>query len=1330
MRKLSLILLALMLAACGSKEELTSSASAAKTRIAFVFEARESTGADQFLAAAETQATLADVAVFTGEAKSLPLNSVDDLLGYDLVFIDGTTPELPLSAQDLDSLRDQTRVLVVSPVDSLQGNVDLQQHSDVPLYWANRSRENDAALIGYLASRVVQGNTTAMVPAPVVYPNHGFYHPAAGHLFATLDEYLAWYSSRTEGHAYSPSQLNVGLSDHMVTYRQGNVAVMNAMIAAIEARGANALALLRDGTIDLAPLVPVAAQPAIDVLLYDGEMLNFEDREAGLAQARNLGVPLLQSLTWYKGSAQDYRDSPGGLAPELTPRVINSERDGMLEPIVVGAKDPASDLRRYLPIPEQVEWRVERALAWARLRRADNADKRVVFTFWSEAGGKSDVGGDPDDFLDVPASLTHLLQQMQARGYDTGAAVPDAEAMAMAMATSASNIGSWAAGELAKRAAAGEVALVPASRYLSWYQTLPEARRTEIEAVWGPPPGNVMTTVLPDGEKALVIPRLEFGNVLVAPHPMWGYLEDEKVLMSKDALPPHHQYLGFFLWLQEEWRANAWVSLFSNLVLQPGKSQGPLADDHIGIMLGGLPHIHPERLGANGGVGNKRKALAYAYGWYNIVTAYDSTENLAELRAMLARMEGLDAAAAEAALPALRELLVSTGINRALRADAATAALPELLPEVSAYLDELEMANMPFGGKILGTAPTGATMTAMVAGMVGKDLEASLASLTDDPRRLVRALVAAVLQEGLTPQAALRQYANGSSVEAEAQLARALEYRDLLNRADAEVEALFAGLDGQWREPGPMGEPFRHPEVLPPGRVLYNFDQRLMPTIEAETAGVKLAEDWVAQYRQEHAGTFPDKLAMVLFSGDIAKTNGATEAQILHLLGTRAVRNWRGEVTGVELIPREELGRPRVDVLITTSGVYRDHFQDKVELIAQAAKLAAASPEADNPVSAAVETVTKSLIDKGEDANNARLLAAARVFSPAPGAYSPSIQFLAKSGEQRGDEARMAALFTKRMSHAYGAGLYGEYSENTFQENLGAMDAALLPRTSDVNGLLDNPMPAGFLGGLNLAAKAVTGNETPLYVSKLQDLDQPGIATAERELQNELRTRYFNPEWLRENQAHGYDGARNFMFLTDHLDLWDSTATNMVTSADWSEVKAVFVDDKFELGMDQFFDDSNPFAHQMLLTNLMGAAQRGQWQATAEELAKVAQRLVQSVADNGPACEANQCRNPAMTDFIGTALAALPDAAPMLAAYVDSIAQAVTAPASASTSAGAAPAAAPEVTGRSIEEVSLAQPTSAADFQLQLWALGALGLLLLGAGWWRGGQHSQFTRRV
>jgi cobaltochelatase CobN len=310
------------------------------------------------------------------------------------------------------------------------------------------------------------------------------------------------------------------------------------------------------------------------------------------------------------------------------------------------------------------------------------------------------------------------------------------------------------------------------------------------------------------------------------------------------------------------------------------------------------------------------------------------------------------------------------------------------------------------------------------------------------------------------------------------------------------------------------------------------------------------------------------------------------------------------------------------------------------------------------------------------------------------------------------------------------------------------MQAAALSRSSDVNGMLDHPMSAGFLGGLNLAAKALTGRETALFVTNQRDMNKPSIQSARAALQAELKSRYFNPDWLRENQAHGYDGARTFMLATDHLDLWDSTATDMVTTSDWDEVKAVFVDDKFGLDMDRFFDRANPHAQQVMLANLLGAADRGHWQASKADLEQIATRMARSVADHGPACEAGQCRNKRLTAMLIDLLSATKAGRALAGRYRSEIERATSArsslqeagpapgtsgtaalapraqqrpPSSAALvkappTASVPPAASARVTGRVMKEVTNTIQTVKTSHRLH-WGicLGVLLLLLLGA---------------
>jgi len=1290
-----------------------------KPDISFIFDGGESHSPAEFQRAMSGLDDYANLRFFSSNTGGEPLLSTTDLSTQDLVFIDGETDKLQLSETQLQELKSSNiRVVVVNPEGLLEGNVDLGTHSPIQEYWANRSMQNDRSLALYMLESVLDHDTPESIEPPVIYPEYGFYHPAAAALFPSSEAYLEWYSSyRIQQGWPAAAETNIGIIGHLVWVLKDQTAPLDAMIKEIEQKGQRALTLVHRGAADFENYLIENDSPIVDVLLYSGEMLNHQDQAAGMAQAQRLGVPILMAMTYHTGSAEDYRASPGGLAPSLTPRVVFSERDGVIEPLVMATREAAGD-EQYTPWTEQVSWRVDRAIAWAKLGRLENREKRIVMTYWSEAGGKADVGGDPDDFLDVPASALKIMESLKEQGYDLGSQdLPDAVTLGRRMAEEASNIGSWAPGRIAELVRSNSVSTLPEKDYLAWYNALPEVRRAEIEAAWGPAPGNVMVHESDSGERLLILPRLQYGNVVLAPHPMWGYYEDEQVLMSTGALPPHHQYLAFFLWMQKEWRSNAWVSLFSNLPLQPGKGQGPLVDEHIGIMLGAIPHIHPERLGANGGPATRRKTLAQLLGWYNVVVPTSELGDYAELGSLLQRFNANgDPHARSEIANVLRSMLLEGGLSQSLPIDVATVQDDVLAASLDSYLQELQSATAPWGGRILGTLPEDEARIAMVGGMLGESLRDALLSGGFDVEEHRKVLLTRVMLEGQPVDTAIIEQLGRPAPDVLAAMEEALRYSRLLDQAPNELESILAALDGRWIEPGLAGEAYRNPDVLPSGRSVYGFDPAMIPTVEAEAIGRQQAETLIAAHREKNNGNYPDELAFVLWSGEIAKSHGITEAQILHLLGTRPVRNWRGQVTGVELIPREELGRPRIDVLATTSGVYRDQFQDKAELIAQAVALAAASEEADNPVYQASTSAEQVLLEQGESSEMARLLALARVFSPAPGAYSPSIQFLAKSGDLRGDEARMAELYSSRMSHAYGNGLYGESARNAFDLRLGSMNAATLSRSSDVNGLLDHPMSAAFLGGLNMAAKAITGKDIELYVSNIRDTANASIETASASLQRELNTRYFNPDWLRTNMDHGYDGARNFMFLTDHLDLWDATATQMVGSEDWNNVNDVFVNDRFSLGMDTFFDTFNPYAQQMLLTNLLGASMRDDWNASAEQLQVIAERLTRSVSEHGPACEANQCRNSELTEFVQQTLQDLPDAAPGLAAYVEAIAAAT----------GGAPGSAPEVQGQRMEQVFPEQASALplANWLASLW-IGLLAVSLLIAGWLHQGTRNR-----
>jgi cobaltochelatase CobN len=1310
------------------------------------------------LAAARTLAGRLQVDVF-GTSNEPGLRSAKDvsLADYDLVFAEGGGNQFLFAIEALESAKARTKVMVVK-TDLMQGNVPVAAHPWVEKYWAFPSAANLQRLLTYFGGRILG---LPMVPEPPTeYPTAGFYHPDAPAFFDTASAYLSWHAARiAPPRSGLPGRLRIGVAFNSLDHLKGQTAVVDALVREIERQGHDPVPLMFAGALPLDRFQDTDGTALVDAVVTTSTRIDWYDTRAGVQAARRLGVPLLDAINHYRLTPEEWRASASGLSPDLTYSLAMAERDGLIEPIVVSAKrvTPESGDTK-VPLPDQIAWRVRRAVAWGRLRRTPNAEKRVVVTFYAEGGGKGNVGSDLDYYLDVQGSLARLLPAMRERGYDVGdGPLPDLTAISRDLSRRASNVGNWAPGEIARRVAAGDVDLVPAETYEAWFNQLPAEKRAQVVTQWGPPPGRIMVHTDDRGRRFLVMPRLAYGNLLVVPHPDWGHLQDRAAMFARSELPPNHQYIAFFLWLRKEKRPDAWLSLFSNLVLQGGKMEGPAVNDWTALLQGDMPLLLPTPLHGNGGMSSKRRTLGVTATFTPSIVYSDLYGDLLELQDKLGRYRDQpDGALRASYLAGIRDEARRLHLDRDLDIDIAGLAAPDLVARLQAYLTEIRTQHMPGGSHVLGVAPAGAARVEMVTAMLGREFTAAVAAVATDAPLAARQLVSAVIDEHVDTAAAQQRILGRVVPGLGADLGRASDYAARLDATAQELPRLLDVLDGRYLEPGPINDPVRNPDALPPGRNAYQFDPSAMPTREAWKTASGLVEQLLAQYQAKH-GVLPRKVGFVLWSAEATANLGVNEAQMLHLLGVRPVWSSTGRVVDVELIPAAELGRPRVDVFATTSGLYRDHFLDKMVLLDKAVKLAAAATaEPDNGVAARTAEIASVLRASGEPAAEAAALATARIFSEAVGSYSPNIQFLAESGDYFESKQQMTELYGSRMSHVYGAGRLGQFNRQVFTANLAVLDAAAFSRSSNVLGTLEHPMVAAYFGGMGMASQAVSGRTPEMFITNLAD---PGAARTESLTQyfnRELRSRYFNPKWVENMMARGYEGSRFPAAFASHLHLWDITTPELVTSEHWQETRDVYVRDTHGLGLAAFFERENPFARQSIVATLLEAASDGDWAASEAETLELATALAESAATHGLACAAELCRNQALVERLRGALTASADTAPLFdrfQAALDAVrpptdqsaapapsgrlraptSRAVAAPSRPSTvsempaspvapASRAASAAPSEVRGRLMESAPPSSaPPGVAPSLLALMAGGLFVTGLLGVGWWRGG---------
>src|SRR5690606_13179023 len=362
---------------------------------------------------------------------------------------------------------------------------------------------------------------------------------------------------------------------------------------------------------------------------------------------------------------------------------------------------------------------------------------------------------------------------------------------------------------------------------------------------------------------------------------------------------------------------------------------------------------------------------------------------------------------------------------------------------------------------------------------------------------------------------------------------------------------------------------------VPSGRNLYAFEANKLPTRAAYQAGHDALLQLIDTYRADN-GALPEKLAFSLWSSEAVRPLGLLESQVRPAHGTRPVWDEGGRVTALEIIPAAELGRPRIDVVLQVTSVYRDQFDGFMRLLAGAIERLAELDEAGNPVAANSRALATRLRQQGMAAGEAERLSRLRLFGNAPGDYGSGVSQLTLDSTTWEDESALAEQFLSRLQYAYGSDTWGEALSggNLFAEQLKGVQAAILSRSSELNGVLSTDHPFEYLGGLSLAVRHLDGASPALYIADLRQSTPRTTATATF-LATELRSRYLNPQWIGAMQAEGYAGTLEVLNIANNLWGWQAADRNMVRADQWQALHDTFINDQRELGIDQWFEQHN-----------------------------------------------------------------------------------------------------------------------------------------------------------
>ena len=369
-------------------------------------------------------------------------------------------------------------------------------------------------------------------------------------------------------------------------------------------------------------------------------------------------------------------------------------------------------------------------------------------------------------------------------------------------------------------------------------------------------------------------------------------------------------------------------------------------------------------------------------------------------------------------------------------------------------------------------------------------------------------------------------------------------------------------------------------------------------------------------------------MGVVLWATETTRNEGVHESTILYLMGMEPVWDATSRVIDSRVIPGTLLGRPRIDVLINPSGLYRDMFPDKLIFLDKAVQKAMAQTDMENFLAKNRAKIKATLVASGMDEAEADTQSRFRIFTEETGSYGNGVAEMAgNSGMWESDE-EISRVYMNKTQFAVGQGQWAVPVMAAFKENLRDVDIAVHSRSSNVYGLIDTDDFFMYLGGMSLAVKNIKGSAPDTRVTLHRRKDEIKVEDVARTIGREMRTRYLNPQWIEGMKKENYAGARQMSEFVENLWGWQVTAPASVSQAQWQQIHEVYVEDKYGQEVKAFLNEHNPWAYQSMTARMLEAVRKGYWAAEKTVSTKLAAEYAVNVVEKGVACCDHTCNNP------------------------------------------------------------------------------------------------------
>ncbi|MBD3215445.1 MAG: hypothetical protein GF311_22740 [Candidatus Lokiarchaeota archaeon] len=1072
---------------------------------------------------------------------------------------------------------------------------------DYWVYGLGGIAENHKNMILFLLKNYL-GFEDLDVPKPQKIPSYGIYDIKKNKYYEDLENYLTDIN-------YDPSKQTIGLFFYGGLYFEQSLPIIEKFMEYLS--DYNVLPVFSDVLTNVEAHQEFFFKEGKSLVSAIINLQYFQlnggpfggDSSITLDLYRKLNVPQFNPVIQFDNPIEDYRTSQEGIIPiNQIIAVVMPELDGRFEMMTVGCMQSLgyseiidSDVMEVVPLEYNIRLTTERIKKWLGLRKKLNSEKRVAIIVYNYPPGEDKIGNAA--YLDVTESIRNLLSSLKQEGYQVDD-FPEKKTLGdIFIEGGATNCPKFTNVEQFNGV------LFNKDIYMQFFNQLPEEFKEEIIEFWGEPIGKIMIE-----NSSIKLPIIQYGNIYLCLQPARSTVSGDPNEYHDRNLPPHHQYLAFYRYIERELDVDAIIHIGTHGTEEflPGRECAGGWDDYNINLIGILPNIYYYHVtNTSESAIAKRRAnsliINHAGPSFKNTDLYEEIEQLELLLEEYHSKTDLSINKSQNSVQSERLLDLKQDIHELAKS---LELEYENITELEDLLYRYKTSIIPMGLHILGESYNTnekidlIEMILLNSGEIPQldEILENLETIPAQKSESIRLFLTKFYEykeklmglDDIIDQ--LEKYIADELNISEDDIEKLSEWvfnLDFQIETSRETENIIHALEGGYIRPGLGGDPIRSPHIFPTGRNSYGFDPRLIPNSTAYRRGAQIAESLLEDYKKEN-GRFPETVSVVLWAFETMKTGGETIGQIFSYLGVRAVKNKSIWTTELEVIPLDEMIHPRINVITTIGGIFRDTFPYILEMINKAVELVANLDEAhdQNYIKKSIEELEAENIELPE----------ARIYGPPPGKYNTNLTDIISGGEWR-EEKELANDYLNNMCFAYMKNQKVYRSFESFSKSVGKINLMSQIRDSSEYHITDLDHYYEFTGGLARSFEELTGENANVYIADSSTKDIR-VDTLEKSIKEGTITRTLNPEWIKRLLKHKYHGGQKVAERVENV-LGLAATTHKVDNWIWDKAFHQYIENE---EIRNALTENNRFAMMDIVKNMLQAEQRGYWNASEEDI--------------------------------------------------------------------------------------------------------------------------------